>query len=126
MAQINRQLSFFCKGFGLVEILVALTIFSIVLVPLMARQLKQSQQSYQNYFKSIAVTQAQSMLERLRANHSDQARRREYLVWNKWNQQLLPQGHGSYTCRPYDHRCWVSIKWWSNNQQAYALSAHIH
>lgn len=124
MAQRNQSL-ITRRAFSLVEVLVAITIFSLILLPLLANNLRQTRDTYQSYFCTLAVAQAQSMLERLRANHSLAARRREYQAWNRLNEQLLPQGHGSYTCRQYDHQCLVSLEWWSATKQAYALSARI-
>lgn len=126
MAKNNTVKCLNQAGFGLVETLIATALIAILFLPIMATQLWQARHCYQNYFRATAVLQAQSMLERLRANHSAEARTREYVNWNIWNQKFLPQGHGSYTCREYDHQCLVSISWWSGKKQAYALSAQIH
>lgn len=114
------------RGYALTEVLLALAVFGLILLPLVNRSLLQVHDSINNYWQAVAVNQAQSMLERLRVNHSAKARQRELLAWNRLNQQVLPSGHGSFHCRSYDHHCWVSLRWWAGKKkQAYALGAVI-
>ncbi len=112
-------------AFSLLEVLLAITVFSVVLLALMAWQLALLRNSYQDYFRSVAIVQTQSMLERLRVNHSDTARQREYVLWNDINLQVLPQGHGSFSCRQFDHHCLVTLRWRAAGPQAYSLAARI-
>ncbi|MDF1654599.1 MAG: prepilin-type N-terminal cleavage/methylation domain-containing protein [Coxiellaceae bacterium] len=114
-----------CSAFSLLEVLLATTLFSVVLLALMAWQLDLLRSNYRDYFRSVAIVQTQSMLERLRANHSDSARQREYVLWNDINGQVLLQGHGSYSCRSFDHHCLVTLHWWAAGPQAYSLAARI-
>ncbi len=113
------------RGFGLMEVLLALAISAVVMLVLVARQLDVMRYCYRDYFRSVAINQAQSMLERLRVNASDGARRREYVAWNTLNYQVLPEGHGSFSCRQFDHRCVVSLHWSASGPQAYSLSARV-
>ncbi|MDF1797450.1 MAG: prepilin-type N-terminal cleavage/methylation domain-containing protein [Coxiellaceae bacterium] len=113
------------SAFSLLEVLLSITVFSVILLALMAWQLDLLRNSYQDYFRSVAIVQTQSMLERLRVNHSDSARQREYVLWNDINMNVLPQGHGDYSCRQFDHHCLVTLHWRAAGPQAYSLAARI-
>lgn len=125
MAQAKR-LNRKSRAYALTEVLLALAVFAVVLLPLLRMSLVQVHDSINSYWRTVAINQAQSMLERLRVNHSSVARQRELLAWNRINQFVLPNGHGSFHCRRYDQHCLVSIGWWAGGaKRAYAMSAKV-
>jgi len=115
----------FSAGFSLLEVLVALIILSVVLFAIIQYQASALTHAYQNYLKAQALIQVESMLERLRANHSDGARLREYNDWNNENLALLPEGHGDYDCEGKANYCTVQVAWNSKGRQTLALGAII-
>lgn len=105
------------KAFSLIEVTVALLIFSVVMLGLMALQTRQIKRLYRSYLHSVATIQAQSMLERLRVNEAPTVRLRELAIWNKRNHTLLPAGHGSYACARYQTDCHVTVTWDGEGRQ---------
>jgi len=57
-----------CKGFGLIEVLVALLLLSIATLGIAGVQIVASRHHYQNYLHSVAAEQAQFIIDRMRAN----------------------------------------------------------
>lgn len=106
------------KGFALLEILITLVILSIGLLAIAGMQLSALRHSQDAYLHSVAATQLQSLLERLRVNQSDAKRGAELIEWNAINARLLPHGAGTYTC--HDNACTAHISW--HNREAYELS----
>jgi type IV pilus assembly protein PilV len=113
------------SGFTLVEVLVALSIFSLVLLGLMRMQLFSTQKNLHAYYESIATIQAASMLDRLRANANVAFRERALEDWNDVNQSVLPNGHGDYTCSLYQHTCTVTLQWYASKKEAFALTGGV-
>ena len=56
------------------------------------------QLAYKATLRSVAVNQAENLLERLRANHSSSLRMRELKEWNAQNSELLRDGRGDFNC----------------------------
>ncbi len=113
------------RGTSLIEVLVALTIFSVVLLGLMAMQLKSVRANVSSYYQSVAANQALDMLERLRANATPVSRLREYATWNIINTKVLPFGHGTYTCQKAVHLCSINLTWFSPRRHAYSLTGYV-
>lgn len=111
------------KGFALLEILITLVILSIGLLAIAGMQLSALRHSQDAYLHSLATTQLQSLLERLRVNSSDAKRTAELTEWNTINARLLPQGTGDYTCN--DHVCTASIQWYNQTQHSLSLSSRL-
>ena len=120
---VKRVLS---SGFSLLEILISLVILSVVLFAIVQYQTSALTRTDQNYLKAQAVIQVESMLERLRANQSDEARLREYNEWNNEKINLLPEGHGDYDCDIKTHYCIVQLQWNTKGNQTLALGAVIN
>ncbi|QLH43606.1 MAG: type IV pilus modification protein PilV [Coxiellaceae bacterium] len=97
------------RGFSLLEILISLLILSFGIMGMMAMQVNSIQLTKTALWQSIALTQAFSMLERLRANHASEIRTREFFQWEEGNQHWLPQGHGDYQCNA--DGCTVTVIW---------------
>ena len=116
----------FISGFSLLEILIALAIISGVMLAVIQYQTVHLTQIYQTYLKTQAIIQIESMLERLRANSSTSTRLREYNEWNSENLNLLPQGHGNYSCENKTQYCTVQVTWNAKGPQAAAISALVY
>jgi type IV pilus assembly protein PilV len=113
------------KGFTLMELLVSLVIFSLVLLGLMRFLLYSTQKNVHAYYESIAAIQSRSMLNRLRANAGMVYRQREYQQWNVINQLVLPDAHGSYSCRNIVHTCTVTLHWQASGRDVFALTGGV-
>jgi type IV pilus modification protein PilV len=108
------------KGFALIEILVALFIFSLGLFSIAGMQIAVLQQTEEAYWQSVAVTQLSSWSERLRANQSTVTRKKEKVAWNKLNAHLLPHGEGDYACEM--KQCTAYVKWKTKQQHTLSLT----
>lgn len=111
------------QGFTLIEILIAWAIVSSVLFSIIALQTHNARHLYHLYLQNIAIMQLDNMLERLRANRSVFVRERELALWNAQNQQVLPNGAGSYHCA--HHICIVRFHWIEEAPQQVALRSLI-
>lgn len=61
------------KGVGMVELLVAILIFTICILNLTTMQLKAGMDSLDNHQRSIALTSAKGLIDRITANNSNAA-----------------------------------------------------
>jgi len=95
------------RGFGLLEVLIALLVLSTALLGLASAQIKALQQSDQAYLRVVAVWQVAAMFERLRADPIHRAQ--EINLWKQQNQQLLPGAAGKVGCE--QQLCTVSLHW---------------
>ncbi len=111
------------QGFALIEVLIALFILSFGLLSITDMQLSALSRSREAYYSSLAITQLDSMLERLRANVASDARNDELRRWNQLNLILLPQGEGSYHCQ--ESACEVRLSWRYKQAHSLSLSAHL-
>ncbi len=74
------------------------------------------------FLKSIALLQAENMLERLRVNKSSARRQDELAQWNDENKHLLPQADGFFYCSA---SCVVTVKWHEAKWQTISLQALV-
>ena len=98
-----------CHGYSLLEVLIAALVISIGLLGIAGSAIVSLRHSEQAYLHSVAITQAQSMIERLRVNHSQAARERELKLWNQENKYLLPKGKGVIACKT--RSCKIVLTW---------------
>lgn len=109
-------------GYSLLEILVSLIILAIGLLGLSALQTAAMRFNHDSYLRSIAITQVNSMADRMRVNRngiragnynnlsgipaspscttacsSSDIAQRDLFEWNTINAALLPQGQGAIT-----------------------------
>lgn len=108
-------------GYSLIEVLIAWSIVSIVLLSMIVLQTKLLQQNYMSYLQSIAVIQVNSMLERLQVNQSTTMRQRELNEWNQQNVKLLPQGKGNYVCQ--NNHCKITLWWHAEKSHQLSVTA---
>ncbi|MDF3055021.1 MAG: hypothetical protein K0Q74_928 [Gammaproteobacteria bacterium] len=111
------------KGFSLLEVILALLILSVGLLAIAGMQLSGIKYTDEAYFRSLAATQLSSMMERLRANRSNNWRERDFQRWNTLNAELLPEGEGRYICQ--NDYCTVYISWKFNKIQTLSLSGDV-
>lgn len=118
-------------GFTIIEVAIAMLVLSIGLLGVAALHAKGMHATYQSHQRSLAMTQARDLADRMRANLGG-TRAGEYLNtiptappspdcesagstcnavqlamsdlynWDNMNRQLLPSGQGSVTCTDLD------------------------
>ncbi len=110
------------RGFSLIEALVAIFILSFGLLALAGSQITALRNTQQAYWISLANSRASSLFKRLSVNHSTSARQGELLLWNKFNQQELPDGTGNYYCQS-NNKCTVTVTWLFDGKQSISMSS---
>jgi len=113
------------SGFSLLEILMTLGIISSVFLTIIAIQITNLRQVHLAYYRTVALTQAQAMLERLRVTGSNIVREQEQILWRKKIQSLLPKGAGHYSCFSSGQQCTVWVYWQTHELNDLSLSAQI-
>lgn len=106
------------------EVLVALLVFSMGLLGIAGMQLNALKETEFAYLRSIAIVQLTSMSQRLIANRTLSSRQREFKIWNKQNQTLLPKGKGSFVC--HEKSCLVTIEWVRSGKHIAHQRVYIH
>lgn len=97
-------------GTSLIEILISLLLISILLLGIDAAQIASLQLSSANYYLAIAEQQINAMNERLTLLKNMDIN--PYVaVWNKQNQEVLPQGKGVI------HDGEISVFWGNRDEQ---------
>src|SRR3990167_10108328 len=109
-------------GFAMIEVLISMGLTSFVLLALLFYQITALKSIESSNFKNIAIQQLINFSEILLINKSHSARNRIFLVWNKDNQHLLPEGEGNYT-QTDDHLCTIKLSWFFKRQAS--LVAHV-
>ncbi len=97
------------SGFTLFEVLIAWFIITSTLLAFVSQQVIRVGYLKKAYDYSVAVSQLQSMLERLRVDRSVNARLRACASWNLENQAVLPGGHGDCLCG--EGVCQINLQW---------------
>lgn len=111
------------KGFALIEVLVALLLFSLGLLGIAGMQIVSLRHTQEAYWQSVADMQLLSFFECLRANRTPSIREPEKIDWNMQNIRLLPQGNGSYQCNT--EGCTVYLEWKTRQTHALSLSGSL-
>jgi Tfp pilus assembly protein PilV len=113
------------KGFSLIEALLSGVIVAVVLLEVMQLQAKSLEGTNQSYQLSVAVIQAESMVERLRANCQETFRAREYELWLDENTYLFPESKSSYSCGATLDHCQVNISWGKHHSRNFTLDGSV-
>lgn len=100
-------------GTTFIEVLISLFIISFILLGMVALQLVSLQKSKSAYYFSVAAEQMISMKERI-YSMSEPEIDNQFLIWNKQNQDLLPQGRGVISGRFPTYL--ISIFWGNTNE----------
>lgn len=106
------------QGFGLLDVLVAWLIASVIALGLQDSLRESLRQSQQAYWRSVAMHMANNLLQRL-YSVSPSARQSAYQQWQPHITQWLPQGAGTYHCSAI--ACQVNVTWQFHGEQHYAL-----
>jgi len=88
-------------GFGFIELLIALLVFSVGLLGIAAMQAVALKKTRQAYYQSVAETQVLNLHRRLLVGDVGD--------WNAINAELLPDGHGEYHCQL--KQCEIHLQW---------------
>lgn len=100
-------------GTSLIEILISLMLMAVILLGIDAMQVVSLQQCKANYYFAVAEQQINVMNERIALLKNDEPD--EFaLIWNKQNQEVLPQGRGIVKSHPDSG---LSIYWGNVNEQ---------
>ncbi|AAO90978.1 prepilin-type N-terminal cleavage/methylation domain-containing protein [Coxiella burnetii] len=110
-------------GFTLLEVLIAWSILSGILLSVLFLQIDEVRHIRHAYYYSVATVQLRSLIERLRANQTSVAREREWRDWNNENKGVLPQGEGNYRCER--RICHVTVHWRERKIQTLSLVAAV-
>jgi prepilin-type N-terminal cleavage/methylation domain-containing protein len=105
------------NGFSFVEVLVALLLLSVGMLHFMQQQTKLKSSLQHTYFKSVALQQALSLLDRWEANSN---KTDQLVEWNDENKELLPGGRGE--CRFDGNRVSISICWKLRSDQCLKIT----
>lgn len=103
MTGYNKQ-----SGFTLFETLIAWMILVTVWFGLLKAQTYLFRHCYGVYRRQVLLFRAQSLLERLRASHSDAVRAYEFQLWQQLNQKTIADIEASYQCGVYN--CHVVVQ----------------
>lgn len=112
------------KGFAFLEVLITLFIISFAILGSVHMQHHALENAEDTYLKNLAITQLNSLMERLRANHSEFARINELDKWNQLNSEFLPKAHGNFSCDK-NKQCSVEIAWFFKNENKLTLDALV-
>lgn len=128
------------KGVGLIEVLVSVLVIGVGLLGIAGLQATTVTYNHSAYLRSIAIAQANNMLDRMYANYagvsnnaydnisgipanpncttctSAQIAQRDGHDWNNINAQLLPSGQGTVTRNGNRHT--ITLRWDGNRSGA--------
>jgi type IV pilus assembly protein PilV len=132
------------NGFNLIEILISVVVIAIGLLGLAALQLNNIRYNHSAQLRSLAIVQATSMIDRMRANYSgvkagyynnltgiptattcttcssSEIAQRDLYLWNTANAALLPSGQGTVTRNGTQYT--VIMRWDNNRTGATGLN----
>jgi Tfp pilus assembly protein PilV len=108
---------------NIVEVLLAWFILMTVFLNFALIQEKNQVAVRHAYLKTVALMQAENMLERLRVNKTSASQQRELMEWNDENKRLLPEGVGVFKCSSI---CNVTVKWQERHQESISLQALVY
>ncbi len=132
------------SGFTLLEVLVSVVALSVGLLGIAAMQLNMIRFNHSAHMRSIAVAQANNMIDRMRANHegveaghydslsgipqnpsctsctASETAQRDTYSWNTYNDKLLPSGQGTVTNNGSSYT--ITVRWDNNRSGATGLN----
>ena len=108
-------------GFLLIEVLIAISIMAVIILPLLQYQLLALKVTTETNLASIAQLQLLNIEELLLAS-DDQQRNNILIQWNQDNAALLPHGNG-FIEMISNHVCHVRLEWLFH--QVYAESEYL-
>lgn len=109
-------------GTSFIEILVSLSLLSLMLLGLDATEVISLQETKSDYYFSAAKQQVHVMMEKLQTIPNQTALNNFIPVWNNQNQSTLPQGRGLVS-GTYPHYA-ITI-FWGNKTESSCIKNHI-
>ena len=108
-------------GFAMIEVLVSMGLISLVLLSLLIYQISLIKSTFQINLKAIAHMQLVNFSEMLLVNTDDVQRNTAFSVWNKVNNNLLPQGDGVWN-QVADHQCEITVHWFYRKSETESIN----
>lgn len=96
-------------GFLLIEVLIAISIMAVIILPLLQYQLSALKVTTETNLASIAQLQLLNIEEMLLAS-DDEQRNNILIQWNQDNAELLPHGNGFIEIIS-NHVCRAHLEW---------------
>ncbi len=87
----------YSDGFTLIEVLISLMLLSLMLLGFDAMEIHSLRTLRASYYFHVATQQLTVMAERLQALGAHAGLEEQKILWNRQNQQLLPEGIGTVT-----------------------------
>ncbi len=115
--------NYIMTGFSLLEVLVAMLIISSSLLGIFGLQNLALRHTQSAYYQTIAVNQAQALMERLRADSSSEGQRQEMILEQNLIANWLPQGHCDYQCLGAPPACAVNVYWQDHGSQHFTINS---
>ncbi|WP_165481092.1 type IV pilus modification protein PilV [Legionella impletisoli] len=136
--RINNQ-----AAFSLLEVLISVVVLAIGLLGIAAMQLNMIRYNHSAHMRSIAIAQANNMLDSMRANYAgveagqynsisgipadpactncsiSEIAQRDAHIWNSYNSDLLPSGQGTVTNNGGTFT--ITVRWDNNRTGATGL-----
>ncbi len=105
-------------GFSLLEVLVSLLLLAFIILGFDAMEVYSLHSLRNSYYLNVATGQLNNMAERLRALSEYSGLEQQIQIWNKENQQVLPEGRGVVAGRYPFYKItlyWGDTSWESQN-----------
>ena len=139
-----KELHFRQEGFNLIEILISVVVVAVGLLGLAALQLNNIRYNHSAHLRSVAISQATGMIDRMRANYSgvkagyynnlsgiptatscticsnSEIAQRDLYQWNTSNASLLPSGQGTVTRNGSKYT--ITVRWDNSRTGATGLN----
>lgn len=113
------------NGFTLIEIMICFAVVTTALFGMVSLQSFSLRNVHSAFYRNMAVSQADNLIERLRVVNSADSWNYE---WNLAQQQIihfLPQGRYEYHCDLSNHACTVLVYWADHGQQLIQVSTLV-
>ena len=111
-------------GFSLIEVLMSLFVLSIILCGLIQMQLFCINESSKSYLKTIAIIQANNLIELFRIQKNTHSNSVNVVQqWQQDTQNLLPYSQNRYNC--IVSKCQITIEWQFKKKQKINLIKKI-
>lgn len=127
-------------GFSLLEVLISVVVLAVGLLGIAAMQLNMIRYNHSAHMRSIAIAQANNMIDSMRANYAGiksgqynsisgipaeptcttcsatETAQRDAHIWNTYNSELLPSGQG--TVASNGNTFTITVRWDNNRTGA--------
>ena len=94
----------------MIDVLTAMTLFSVILPPLVLFQISEGRKVRLNLYQVIATNQISNFAELLSDEKNTTQNIKALSAWNNTNKLLLPEGFGTYQIIS-SHICLITLQW---------------